>query len=78
MPTFSTCIMFEMRNVNNVPHIEIFLKNPSTPAVPLHIPKCGVSCPLHNFFVLYKDVLPTKSFQDECNRSSAHNNGKNY
>lgn len=66
LPPFSTCIMFEMRNIKDVPHIEIFLKNSSQPAVPLHIPQCGVSCPLADLYNIYKDVLPTKTFEEEC------------
>lgn len=58
--------MFEMRNINDVPHIEILIKNPTTPAMPLHIPNCGLLCPLADFYVLYNDVLPTESFDDEC------------
>lgn len=77
----STCVMFEMRNIDDVPHIEIFIKNSSSPtATPLHIPNCGLSCPLADFYVLYKDVLPTESFEDECivseHSADAGGNGK--
>lgn len=70
-----------MRKIDDVPHIEIFLKNSSTSAIPLHIPNCGLSCPLADLFLLYKDFLPTESFENECNVekskiSSASNNGK--
>lgn len=59
--------MFEMRNIDDVPHIEIFIKNSSSStAIPIDIPNCGLSCPLAKFYVLYKDVLPTESFEDEC------------
>lgn len=81
LPPYSTSILFEMRNVDDVPHIEIFFKNSTSAAVPLHIPNCGLSCPLEDLYVLYKDVLPSKSFDDECivqenKRSSADENGK--
>lgn len=71
-----------MRNVDNVPHIEIFFKNSTSAVVPLPIPNCGLSCPLDDLYVLYKDVLPTESFEDECivkggKRSGADENGKN-
>lgn len=66
VPHFSACVMFEMRNIDNVPHIEIFLKNSSPEAVPLHIPRCGVPCSLADFYELYRDVLPTESFEKEC------------
>lgn len=63
-----------MRNIFGVPHIEIFLKN-SSEAVPFHIPNCGLSCPLVNFYELYNNVLPTKSFEDECYvKNSKHSN----
>ncbi len=69
--------MFEMRNIDNVPHIDIFLKNSTSAAVPLHIPHCEVPCPLEDFYVLYSDVLPTQPFEIECavNENRAGQNG---
>lgn len=32
----------------------------------LQIPGCGVKCPLAKLYQLYKDILPTQSFDDEC------------
>ncbi|XP_037029689.1 prostatic acid phosphatase-like [Bradysia coprophila] len=79
VPNVSTCVLFEMRNINNVPHIEIFWKDASAAAVPLRIPNCGLSCPLADFYVLYKNVLPTKSFEEECMvpENERSNAGKN-
>ncbi|KAJ6639919.1 Prostatic acid phosphatase [Pseudolycoriella hygida] len=65
-PPVATCIIFEMRNIQNVPHVEMFIKN-STTAIPLQIPNCGLSCPLDKLYILYENILPAKSFEDECN-----------
>lgn len=70
-----------MRIINDVPHVEIFLKNAKADVVQLRIPHCGLSCPLGDFRVLYKSILPTKSFEEECmvkesKRSSADKHGK--
>lgn len=33
---------------------------------PLNIPGCGSKCPLATLYQLYRDVLPTQSFDDAC------------
>lgn len=32
----------------------------------LHIPGCGTKCPLASLYQLYEDILPTQSFDEEC------------
>lgn len=32
----------------------------------LHLPNCGTKCPLHKLYDLYKDILPSESFEIEC------------
>lgn len=32
----------------------------------LEIPGCGCKCTLEDLYDLYSDILPTKSFEEEC------------
>lgn len=67
-PPYASCIFFEMYQGNQDPYVQIFYRNSTKLQNPqaLDIPGCGSKCPLTNFYKLYEDVLPTKSFDDEC------------
>lgn len=32
----------------------------------LEVPNCGTKCPLNKWQELYKHILPTKSYEEEC------------
>lgn len=32
----------------------------------MEIPNCGSKCPLNKWYEQYKDILPTRSYEEEC------------
>lgn len=66
-PAYTSCVFFEMYRANE-PYLKIFYKNSSEikNILPLTIPNCGEKCPLDDLNKIYEEVLPTDSFEDEC------------
>lgn len=62
-------MLFELYKVDEVPYVQIFYKN-STAAdvtpIEMEIPSCGKKCPLEKMYEIYRDILPTESFEQEC------------
>lgn len=56
----------ELRRYNNTPFVQIFYKNTTATPKSMNIPNCGYFCPLDKLFQLYSDILPEKSFDNEC------------
>lgn len=71
VPPYASCIMFELYNTVNSTekYLQVFYRN-STDAnnIPaLEIPNCSsTKCPLDKWYELYGDILPTKSYDEEC------------
>lgn len=63
-------------NDQNKPYISVFYKNTTAEPSALHIPDCGVACPLDNMFVLYNDILPI-NWEKECQMLMFEYQGKN-
>lgn len=69
-PPYVACIMFELRIINRVPHIQVFYKNTTNENPPaLQLLNCGQLCPLSEMYNIYKNVLPTDDFASECKLS---------
>lgn len=72
MPVYSSCLLFELYKSNNSTekYLQLFYRNSTDTAnapVPLEIPNCGTSkCPLNKWYELYRDILPTKTYDEEC------------
>lgn len=69
-PPYASCVFFEMYKdaTDESPYVQIFYRNSTKLAhmPPLEIPGCGMKCPLTELYKLYYDVLPIKSFEEEC------------
>ncbi|XP_031636524.1 uncharacterized protein LOC116349297 [Contarinia nasturtii] len=68
-PTYAGCLFFELYKVKSEwdHYVQIYYKNSiDTEITALHIPKCGIKCPLDKLYALYDDILPTQSFTKEC------------
>lgn len=64
---FAACIILELYQSANGPYIQVIYKSSTRKNTdPLDIPNCGPKCPLEKFYELYADILPTKSFDEEC------------
>lgn len=56
-------------------YIEISYKKSSTEdAVVLEIPDCGSKCSLKRFSYLYRDILPTESYESMCRLNTTQQN----
>lgn len=65
-PQYGACIFFELFD-RIEPYVRISYKNSTkTNDTPLKIPNCGTNCPLYRLYELYVDILPTKSYTEEC------------
>lgn len=67
IPPFTACLFFELYKTNASYYVQIFYKNSIDTNIPaLTIPNCGTKCPLDKLYKLYEDILPTRSFNEEC------------
>lgn len=70
LPSFSACLFLELfQTADNNPYVQIFYRNSTKlQDIPLllEFPECGVKCPLKKIYELYKNILPTKSYHEEC------------
>lgn len=64
-PPYCSCIMIELRILNEIPFVSVFYKNTTEEPKPMFIPDCGTMCPLDVMIKLYKDVLPD-DWTNEC------------
>lgn len=68
-PPYASCLLFELyKSTSGIPYIQLFYKKSPNNAyiVPLSFPGCGIQCPLANLYQVYEEILPTKSFEEEC------------
>lgn len=65
--------MFEIVLYKGQSYVELFYKTSKdqNDLKPISIPNCGHSCPLERMYQLYEDVLPTKTFEEECSSTDA-------
>ncbi|XP_055307986.1 prostatic acid phosphatase-like [Sitodiplosis mosellana] len=77
--TYASCLFFELYKTDTRPYVEIFYKNSSETNIPLllEIPNCGTKCPLDKLYQLYEDILPTQSFEKECELRDGETMGRN-
>lgn len=67
MPPYVSCIFFELHKTDIDNYVQVFYRNSTESDVPaLNIPNCGNKCPLDMWFELYQNILPTQSFEKEC------------
>lgn len=66
-PPYASCVFFELYEAES-PYLQIFYKNSTriNNISPLDIPNCGTKCSLANLYKLYEEVLPTQSYDKEC------------
>lgn len=68
-PPFASCIFFELYQSGEDFYVKIFYKNSTANEMNIpaqEIPDCGMECPLYRMYEVYDDVLPKKSFDEEC------------
>ncbi|XP_055305422.1 prostatic acid phosphatase-like isoform X2 [Sitodiplosis mosellana] len=67
-PPYSSCVFFELYQADDHAHyLQLFYKNSTATDFPaLEIPACGTKCPLEKMYELYHDIIPTQSFEKEC------------
>ncbi|XP_031617001.1 prostatic acid phosphatase-like [Contarinia nasturtii] len=69
IPPYSSCVFFELHRNKGKYHIEVYYKRDrgvdKRPLQPLRL-RCGPKCPLNEFYDKYNDIIPTKSFDEEC------------
>lgn len=69
-PPYASCIFFELYKPSENPsenYLQVFYRNSTKTEPPaMEIPNCGTKCPLSKWFELYADILPTKSYEEEC------------
>lgn len=75
MPPYSSALMFELHQINETFHVELYYKQDrgedKVPLEPLFFPNCGQKCPLHQLYEIYRDIIPIEDFDTECRLSSA-------
>lgn len=66
-PPLTSCLLFELYKKDESHYVQIFFKNSTATNLPaLDIPGCGTKCSTEKIYELYKDILPTQSFEKEC------------
>lgn len=65
MPPYASSVLFELHETNGTHTLKIFYKK-TDEADLLDVPNCGKSCPLDKFQIIYNDIIPTKSYSEEC------------
>lgn len=68
MPTYASCLFFELYQGNNDPYVKLFYeKSPTERKISaLEFPNCGTECHLKKLYKLYDGILPKKSIDGEC------------
>ncbi|XP_031634018.1 prostatic acid phosphatase-like [Contarinia nasturtii] len=66
-PPYTATVLFELYKKGDSYYIEIFYKNSTNENLsPLNMPTCGVRCSIRDFRRIYETVIPTESFEKEC------------
>lgn len=70
-PPYTSCLFFELHKTKTENYIQVFYRNSTEKNVAaLEIPNCGSpKCPLDKWYTLYRDILPTRSYDEECELS---------
>lgn len=56
--------------------MQFFYKNSTDEYLaPLNIPSCGTKCPIEKFYEIFKDLIPTGSYDEECQLKAGFNFG---
>lgn len=83
-PPYASCLLFELYRNKTDYYLQLFYRNTTTtldiPALELPNGNCGTKCPLHKWYDIYKEILPTKTYDMECGNSPKGNqfSGVNY
>lgn len=66
-PPLTSCLLFELYQKDEKHYLQLFFRNSTaTKLPPLGFRTCGTECTLEKLFEIYKDILPTQPFDDEC------------
>lgn len=68
-PPYASCIFFELYKPNDSSenYLQLFYRKGNATDFPaLEIPSCGSKCPLSKWYELFGNILPTKSYEEEC------------
>lgn len=66
-PPYASCILFEQYQTETENYVQVFYKNSTEINIPaLEVPNCGTKCPLNKWYEVYKSILPTQTFEEEC------------
>lgn len=69
-PPYASSLHFELYKTRNDFYMQIFYRNTNDEnPPPLEIPFCGSKCSVEEFSSIYSDIIPTESFEDECELS---------
>ncbi|XP_063978283.1 venom acid phosphatase Acph-1-like [Diachasmimorpha longicaudata] len=66
VPGYASSVIFELHELERKFYVKVIYKDGDTP-VDLHIPGCGVLCPLSIFKSLLRNVTP-ENFQEDCGK----------
>ncbi|KAG4068617.1 hypothetical protein HA402_004958 [Bradysia odoriphaga] len=62
----AAALLFEVRKRDDEYYVQISYKTSDKTPEPMQIPGCGTQCLLSKMFEIYDDIIPKKSFDDEC------------
>ena len=66
-PPYTATVLFELYKTSDKFYIQLFYKNTTNENLsPLNIPSCGVKCSLADFRRIYASIIPTDTFEKEC------------
>ncbi|XP_055301172.1 prostatic acid phosphatase-like [Sitodiplosis mosellana] len=66
-PPYASSVYFELYQSNDEYYMQIVYRNTSDEnPLPLEIPNCGTKCTLKQFKSIYSAIIPTETFEEEC------------
>ncbi|XP_031634016.1 prostatic acid phosphatase-like [Contarinia nasturtii] len=66
-PPYASSLHIELYKLNADHYMQIFYRNSSDENLqPLEIPLCGQNCSLEMFRSIYSEIIPTETFEEEC------------
>ncbi|XP_055307524.1 prostatic acid phosphatase-like isoform X1 [Sitodiplosis mosellana] len=69
-PPYASSLHFEVYSSNDEYHMQIIYRNTDDEnPCPLEIPSCGAKCSLEQFKSIYSTIIPTGTFDEECELS---------
>ncbi|XP_055306827.1 prostatic acid phosphatase-like [Sitodiplosis mosellana] len=69
-PPYGSSLHFEVYSSNDEYHMQIIYRNTDDEnPCPLEIPSCGAKCSLEQFKSIYSAIIPTGTFDEECELS---------